>query len=91
MHGQCDVYVDREQPAGSDDRQAARPEADVEFEPIWAELLLSRLQAQREHRIQANPHLPRLQCTVSQPVYQLPFCGQFLPGRPMTSLLLLMD
>lgn len=73
MHGQCDVCVDRELPAGDDHRQAIRPGADVEFEPIWAELFLSRLKTEREHRRQANPYAARVKCSVSRPVCPLPY------------------
>ena len=87
MHGQCDLCAEPGTPAESN-RQAIRPGADVEFVPIWAELLLSRLGVEREHRRQANPHAARLKCTVSQPACPLPYSRQSLPGRPMTSPLL---
>ena len=53
------MCVDREQPAGND-RQASRAGADGEFAQFWTELLLSRMGAKREHRLQANSHATRL-------------------------------
>lgn len=70
VHEQCVLCADGRVWAGRI-RPTSRAEADAEFGLLWAELLLSRIGLDREHRRQAIPHAPRLKCTVSQPACPL--------------------